>query len=337
MNTIKTPIKKSTWTVKKYNSKAVIISACVVVIILIFGINFISNKYYEANMPELEMTVANNWEISIDGEVLEFAPDGSATIWWKKFKIDPKSYDVFLDGKKVIITWSDWATFKDYKLEIMTNVPDRDGQIIGWTEEVTVDSIMQDDGKTLINYYKKFSEESGMNIYETISDSFKKLDSLEEFLIFKKNFLSDPFFITLLREEDKKWWNKFWELTYEQKASNKNGVFVKMFTKILWEEFNEKDFSAYMAQTYDDLLKGKNSISDEDMQLDLNVYFNTLDLAQALEKCDELIKTNPYYFYPDTCKGKIYFYRATTQNWYCDKISEDYKKAICNDYINFDK
>jgi hypothetical protein len=69
----------------------------------------------------------------------------------------------------------------------------------------------------------------------------------------------------------------------------------------------------------------------------MNVFFSTIELNEALEWCTTLSKTEKYFSNINSCKNKIYFYRATNENKYCNKISDDYKKTVCNDFLEYQK
>jgi hypothetical protein len=67
----------------------------------------------------------------------------------------------------------------------------------------------------------------------------------------------------------------------------------------------------------------------------MNVFFSTIELNEGLEWCTTLASTDEYYSNVKSCEDKIYFYRSTVENNYCDEISDDYKKTMCNDFLEF--
>jgi hypothetical protein len=101
---------------------------------------------------------------------------------------------------------------------------------------------------------------------------------------------------------------------------------------------SKQDFLELLEEFFDKVILGDSIIPTKDnIDFDINVFFSTLELNEALKWCTKLSEVDEYFSNIDSCKDKIYFYRATKQNKYCERITDDYKKTICKDFLEYQK
>lgn len=157
------------------------------------------------------------------------------------------------------------------------------------------------------------------NLYQIIDEKFNELQVLDDFLKFDNDYNSIYYFLILSKKLDKQKWYKYVEFLLQREGIS--------------YEWNIKNNIDKLFQDLKNNNKIKPIIGDESW--DLLYFFNTLPIEDWLNLCNELLELEDYYEDINSCKEKIYFYRATKENWYCEKISDPYKVRLCNDFLNY--
>lgn len=189
--------------------------------------------------------------------------------------------------------------------------------------------------KNSIQEKKKLDDDIDENFSRKLYETFLKIQSLEDFKNFQKDFGLDEILVFIMKSWDKKSWDKFWWFKYDYYIEQEDIYFLNDVKK-LWGNPREQ-FLSLLWKKFDEIEIGIKSVSNKDLEMDINVYFNSLPLHNALGNCKILRKSFPveYKWDGNHCEDKIYLYRATKVNNYCDKIDNSYIKNICKDFLDY--
>lgn len=156
------------------------------------------------------------------------------------------------------------------------------------------------------------------NIFEKINNNFKNINNLESFKIFNKDFNGINYLILLSKLKDKEGIERYISfllednnLTDEELKSKLNNFFEKIYS---WSEIVP---------------------IESDWDFDLPYFFNTLPIEQSDSVCTKLGQVDQYFSDKQSCFDKIFLYRATSENNYCEKISDPYRVRLCNDFLKY--
>lgn len=202
---------------------------------------------------------------------------------------------------------------------------------------VTLSWVLENDGLSFQNYYNIVDWNEKINSFETMFNSFKSIKTQDDFEKFQKEFSKDFLFWFLIKMWDKNNWNIFWSYYFEELYKSGDKEFLESI-KDFWatKEEKKKEFLSLLLNMFEEFPKIK-ELSNDDLSIDLKVYFNDLSLEKALDNCKKISEISSTYSDINSCKDKIYNYKATKENWYCDKITDNYKKTLCEDFLKFEE
>ena len=196
-------------------------------------------------------------------------------------------------------------------------------------------SILEDDSKDFNTFYdnekSRFTDEEleKSNSFDSIYNNFKKVSSLNDFKNFEKEFkFSWELFIYLIKLEDKKSYEKLFKLNYENNSDDIQENIKNSPLK------NKSWYLDYISNFYDDIISWKQIVyseSDKQSRNDFKLIFSTSSLEDSLSGCNS---TDWWYeIWVSDCSDKVYAYKSTPENPYCDKIWDKYESRICKDFL----
>lgn len=176
-----------------------------------------------------------------------------------------------------------------------------------------------------------------INLFEESYNLFKKNQSYEEYNNWYNIFWNELFLWFLIKLRDVESFKKFWLYKYEYYFNENDEDFINDMKKKSIK--NSDDFSNYMLKYFDSLINSKiTKLSDIDYEWwDIFISFNNLNISDAMEACKILKEkfSDKYLNDSNSCEDKIYNFRATSKNKYCEKISDPYKVRLCNDFLKY--
>lgn len=202
-------------------------------------------------------------------------------------------------------------------------------------KQVSLSWLVDNNNEDFINYYKEVKTKEKINVFTTIYESFKNIDSLDKFISFDKEFKNELLFAFFLKLNDKASWEKFWAYKFDFFIIENDKDFLVTIKNFWNSRENQKiKFIEFMWNLFDEF-STIDKLDDKDYDIDLKVYFNNLPINEALSSCNKLAKTNKLYSDTNSCRDNIYNYRATIENWFCSNIKEEFKKVLCIDFLSY--
>jgi len=193
-------------------------------------------------------------------------------------------------------------------------------------EDASLSEILSDGDKSFTSFYTDVvSDDDSVNIFQIMYDSFLDVENLEEFELFTSEFWTFRILNGIAKLHDKVLWDKYWSLQYDSLRSSgeiQGGSLSDIKNPL-------DDFYDVMANDWEIVPTSDN------IGVDINVFFSTVAINDALDWCTKLSESEDYFSDIESCHDKIYFYRATEDNGYCESISDDYKKKLCTDFLTF--
>ncbi len=222
----------------------------------------------------------------------------------------------------IFIFFLSWCTFLNSWIKIE--------QKLWWSE---LDKILLSDKQNLVNMYDTLDKSLLPNISNVLINNFDKLKDLKDFTDFDKEFDSSLMITLSLKLNNLKYWKKYWLFKYDYYIQEKDEYFLEDIWQF-WDKPKE-GYLLVLRWEFDRINKWIKKVSIEDLGIDLRVYYNELPLKEALLKCVDLRKEfgQEYKWDIHSCEDKIYFYRATIENKYCEKITDKFKVRVCKDFL----
>ncbi len=196
--------------------------------------------------------------------------------------------------------------------------------------------MLVDEEENLADAYDDL-QEVWVNLVRLMYFQFQRIQSAEQFEDFLDEFSSDFLFSAIIKNNSRELWEKYWSYTYDYYVSIWDEYLANDMKNYIEGDENSKDaFLRLMNVKFIEFRNGlTTSLTEKDLGMDINVYFNSLPLEEALNNCVLIKDFKQEYSNIASCEDKIYFFRATSENKFCDKISTDYKKSICEDFLLF--
>jgi len=156
------------------------------------------------------------------------------------------------------------------------------------------------------------------NLFKLMDDEFEKVKDKETFITFFNKYKWVYYLIGITKLKDNLKWDKYFE-----------GIFRMKNIKSISDKEKISNFFETIVEWWDIIP------TRQDWDFDIKFFFNTLNIDEWLKTCLILRENNEYFSDVNSCKDKIYFYRATNKNKYCDKISDKFKVRICKDFLAY--
>ena len=196
-------------------------------------------------------------------------------------------------------------------------------------KKISINEFINNDNLILPEVYDKMDS----NLFKLMNNEFVKVNNVKSFIKFDNKYGWIYYLVWVIKWKDKKKWDKYWWFSYEKHIFEKDVYFLgdikknwikdkKGFIKLLEKEFNR--INIWISH-----------LNKEELWMDINVYFNSLSLNSALKNCTYLRDTFYEKYRNDkySCEDKIYFYRATKDNHFCNKIVDKFKSRVCKDFL----
>lgn len=209
--------------------------------------------------------------------------------------LNSKKSDSFVENKQTNLEIKSDDSFKSDKIELK--------------------DFLNDDNLTLPNFYSRLE----WNLFNLMNNEFKKVNNLDSFKKFDKKYESINYLIWIAKLKDKTLWDKYFDFIFKK---------LKLNDRVSYD--NKLD------TLFEKIKKWENIVFDEnELDFDIQYYFNTDSIDLSLSRCNNLKNINSSFSNIDSCKDKIYFYRANKKNHFCDKISDKFKMRICKDFLKY--
>lgn len=194
----------------------------------------------------------------------------------------------------------------------------------GLNEIITLELVQNNEDIKFTDFYNIVKQKEGINIFDVMYTAFLDVTDIDSFWLFVNEYSSFRIVNGIVKLEDKELWDKYWEFQYWLLIQDGN-------LDVTTDEFSQQLDALFLSiSSWNDIIP-----TMENIWVDMNVFFSTIELNEGLEWCTTLASTDEYYSNVKSCEDKIYFYRSTVENNYCDEISDDYKKTMCNDFLEF--
>jgi len=139
--------------------------------------------------------------------------------------------------------------------------------------------------------------------------------------------------IVSIKLKNIKLWIKSWILIYYRNKYDWYEYFLKNLEEQGIKELNK--FIEYMKNLYFLIINGK--IKNKDINNDIFFVFSNLDINILLKECKKIkihSSKKTKEFTQETCIESLYFYRANSDNNYCEKIKYNrMMKSLCKDLL----
>jgi len=187
----------------------------------------------------------------------------------------------------------------------------------GNVESINMETFLSNDDLIVSDVFNQLD----WNLFMLMTDEFEKIKNKEDFTNFYTKYNWVYYLLWISKLKNKILWDTYFDWIFKMNSLN-----------------NREDFNKKLDDFFLDIQNG-NSIepTEKDGDFDIKFFTNTLPLTEGLEACNILKEADKYFTDIVSCKDKIYFYRANDENKYCDKIIDQFKKRICNDFLEYQK
>lgn len=208
-------------------------------------------------------------------------------------------------------------------------------QVVVWTWKTSfsLDYILSSDQVDFREEFKNIEEE--VNTYDIILSSLRWINTLSDYIDLLDEYSDDLIQLVVFKNRDIELYKKYWSIKFDKYLEEKDEDILEYISKN-WGDVNKakQEILNLILNNFSNVSTMTSELTEEELQVDLNVYFNSLDLEKALLNCDKIKWIKLYYDDVNICKNKIYFYRANNKNKFCENIVEnDFMKKVCEDSL----